>query len=133
MQNTSAARLREAWRWKPRLVWVLMHTVALSLSYAAGAWPTACAQHYTVLLVVTALLYATVSFGDPGYIAPETSALASLAVPLVSVHTCTHCGVQQPARAKACCCPPCPAQLACQRSTSLACAHGSTATTVADA
>ena len=86
----------ELWRWKPRLVWLVMHAATLGLLWCARAWPTQ--PHFGALLVTTAALYASVSFVDPGYVElastsvamPDRAALSALTVPLV-LQACTPC------------------------------------------
>ena len=81
--------LLEVWRWKPRLVWLVMHAATLGLLWCARAWPTQ--PHFGALLATTAALYASVSFVDPGYVElasssaamPDRAALSALTVPLV--------------------------------------------------
>ena len=81
--------LFELWRWKPRLVWLVMHAATLGLLWCSCAWPTQ--AQFGVLLATTAALYVSISFIDPGYVelasasalAPDRASLSALAVPLV--------------------------------------------------
>ena len=99
--------LFEYWRWKPRLVWLLMHAAALGLLWCSGAWPAQ--AQYSALLATTAALYVSTSFVDPGYIelasssapALDRASLSALAVPLM-LQACDMCGVAKPTRAKHC-------------------------------
>ena len=87
--HLTARMLLELWRWKPRLVWLVMHAATLGLLWFARAWPTQ--PHFGALLATTAALYASVSFVDPGYVelasssaaTPDRAALSALTVPLV--------------------------------------------------
>ena len=98
--------LLELWRWKPRLVWLVMHAATLGLLWCARAWPTQ--PHFGALLATTAALYASVSFVDPGYVElasssaamPDRAALSALTVPLV-LQARTPCTCDAPADAMA--------------------------------
>ena len=98
--------LLELWRWKPRLVWLVMHAATLGLLWCARAWPTQ--PHFGALLATTAALYASVSFVDPGYVElasssaamPDRAALSALTVPLV-LQARTPCTCDAPADATA--------------------------------
>ena len=92
--------LFELWRWKPRLVWLIMHAVTLGLLWCSLAWPTQ--AQFGALLATTAALYVSISFVDPGYVelasasapVPDRASLSALTVPLVlqarvrHAHTC---------------------------------------------
>ena len=81
--------LFELWRWKPRLVWLIMHAVTLGLLWCSLAWPTQ--AQFGALLATTAALYVSISFVDPGYVelastsapVPDRASLSALTVPLV--------------------------------------------------
>ena len=96
--------LLELWRWKPRLVWLVMHAATLGLLWCARAWPTQ--PHFVALLATTAALYVSVSFVDPGYVelasasaaTPDRASLSALTVPLV-LQACTPCTYDAPADA----------------------------------
>ena len=98
--------LLELWRWKPRLVWLVMHAATLGLLWCARGWPTQ--PHFGALLATTAALYASVSFVDPGYVElasssaamPDRAALSALTVPLV-LQARTPCTCDAPADAMA--------------------------------
>ena len=99
--------LFDGWRWKPRLVWLLMHAATLGLLALAGSWPST--SQYGTLVAMTAALYVSISFVDPGYLdssslaalAPDRSALSAMATPFV-LQACEMCGVNKPPRAKHC-------------------------------
>ena len=94
--SITARMLLELWRWKPRLVWLVMHAATLGLLWCARAWPSQ--PHFGALLATTAALYASVSFVDPGYVelasasaaTPDRASLSALTVPLV-LQACTPC------------------------------------------
>ena len=77
------------WRWKPRLVWLVMHAATLGLLWCSRAWPTQ--AQFGALLATTTALYVSISFVDPGYVelapasalAPDRASLSALSVPLV--------------------------------------------------
>ena len=81
--------LFELWRWKPRLVWLIMHAATLGLLWCSLAWPTQ--AQFGALLATTAALYVSISFVDPGYVelasasapVPDRASLSALTVPLV--------------------------------------------------
>ena len=102
--KTERSMLLELWRWKPRLVWLVMHAATLGLLWCARAWPTQ--PHFVALLATTAALYVSVSFVDPGYVelasasaaTPDRASLSALTVPLV-LQACTPCTYDAPADA----------------------------------
>lgn len=77
------------WRWKPRLVWLVMHAATLGLLWCSRAGPTQ--AQFGALLATTTALYVSISFVDPGYVelvpasalAPDRASLSALSVPLV--------------------------------------------------
>ena len=88
--------LFELWRWKPRLVWLIMHAATLGLLWCSLAWPTQ--AQFGALLATTAALYVSISFVDPGYVelasasapVPDRASLSALTVPLV-LQACAPC------------------------------------------
>ena len=121
--------LLELWRWKPRLVWLVMHAATLGLLWCARAWPTQ--PHFVALLATTAALYVSVSFVDPGYVelasasaaTPDRASLSALTVPLV-LQACSPCTYDAPADAIADC--TCHALMPCTCHAHMPCAHACT-------